>query len=112
MKTNTPDLLKALQSVLRSLANIRHVPNVEHARNIAREAVREATRKQPADRPAPSDRLTYEVFGGAHRHVRITDVEDDIKNGKPGFGGVADDGLTVWGYDYQIIRYHSNPHTS
>ena len=60
----------------------------------------------PTRRPKPDDRLTYKVFGGAHRRVRITDVEDDIKNDKPGFSGVTVDGLTVWGYDDQIIRYH------
>lgn len=54
-------------------------------------------------RPAINDVLVYAAFGGEHREVTITDVHDDVKNGRPGFDATASDGMDVWGYDDQII---------
>lgn len=58
------------------------------------------------------DVIEYEAFGGTHRIVKVTEVEADIKNGKPGFSGIvsngADIGIPVWGYCYQIVRYISH----
>ena len=49
------------------------------------------------------DIVTYEVFGGESRTVKVTEVSEDIKNGKSGFSGTVDGGMSYWGYDYQII---------
>lgn len=38
------------------------------------------------------------------RHVTVTLVDDDIKNGCPGFEGKRDDGSLTWGYLYNISR--------
>jgi len=59
--------------------------------------------------PKVGDVIEYTAFGDL-RTVRVTNVEADIKNGEPGFDGILLDlygeetGLTVWGYDYQIVR--------
>lgn len=56
------------------------------------------------------DVIEYQTFGGGSiRRVLVEDREDNIKNGCPGFGGIcveggADVGMSVWGYDDQIIR--------
>lgn len=42
------------------------------------------------------------TFGGGTRLVRVTAVEADVKNGRPGFDGVSA-GESVWGYDEQIV---------
>lgn len=51
------------------------------------------------------DRVVY--HSGSRRVVLVDEKEDDIKNGRSGFGGTVeggpDDGMSVWGYDYQII---------
>jgi hypothetical protein len=53
------------------------------------------------------DEIVYETFLGNRRRVLVTDREDDIKNGRPGFDGVirsgGEAGEEVWGYDDQII---------
>ena len=46
---------------------------------------------------------------GAIRHVLVDEIEEDIKNGRPGFGGTVvndgpEKGVSVWGYDSQIER--------
>ena len=38
------------------------------------------------------------------RYVKVTDVHDDVKNGKAGFDCVDLQGNTYWGYDEQIIN--------
>ena len=51
------------------------------------------------------DIVKYRTFMGDYRYVRVTDKEDNIKNGKPGFDGVVSGTQeTVWGYDYQIVK--------
>lgn len=45
------------------------------------------------------DLVTYTAFGGERRTVRVEEVSEDIKNGRPGFCGA--DG---WGYADQIER--------
>lgn len=52
--------------------------------------------------------VEYETFGGGKRRVILDEVSDDIKNGRPGFGGEIvtgpDRGMSVWGYADQITR--------
>lgn len=50
------------------------------------------------------DTIFYSPFLGGSRKVVVTLREDDIKNGRPGFSAVAEDGFNVWGYDYQITH--------
>jgi hypothetical protein len=66
------------------------------------------------------DKIRYVDFAGERRLVRVTEMYDDIKNGRPGFdgllleswGGVLNseykkytevDAVGVWGYDDQIV---------
>lgn len=49
------------------------------------------------------DTVTYIQFGGQRMTVIVTNKERDIKNGRPGFDGVDEDGGAWWGYDVQII---------
>lgn len=49
-------------------------------------------------KPEIGDRVTYAPFGGGVRVVLVDEVSDDIKNGRPGFGGE-----NGWGYNDQII---------
>lgn len=63
--------------------------------------------------PIVGDILIQIPFGGGERRVLVTEVDAEIKNGKPGFSGtlvdvpVVDDGFPrisgVWGYDDQIV---------
>lgn len=57
--------------------------------------------------PAVGQIITYEAFGGSRRTIRVTNAEEDIKNGRPGFDGVVisgpDEGMTAWGYTDQIV---------
>lgn len=47
--------------------------------------------------------ITYEAFSGTRRTVRITELHDDIKNGRPGFDCEdVIDGTPYWGYTEQI----------
>lgn len=51
--------------------------------------------------------LIYTCFGGGKRRVRVTEKDSNIKNGRPGFGGVVlndggEAGMGCWGYDDQI----------
>lgn len=45
---------------------------------------------------------------GVMRDVLVDEKDEDIKNGRPGFGGIVqsgpDKGMNVWGYDSQIER--------
>jgi len=46
--------------------------------------------------------------GGVLRVVLVDEKESDIKNGRPGFGGIVIEGpdrdMSVWGYDADIER--------
>lgn len=55
--------------------------------------------------PAIGEIVRYETFGCDVRSVVVTEVEEDIKNGLPGFEGhlVGDPTALVWGYNHQII---------
>jgi hypothetical protein len=46
------------------------------------------------------DTITYTPFGGGKRTGTVDEKEDDIKNGRPGFG-LAEG---YWGYDDQITK--------
>lgn len=49
------------------------------------------------------DTVTYRTFMGGTRTVTVTNREDDVKNGLPGFDGIIEEtGETVWGMDNQI----------
>ena len=50
------------------------------------------------------DRIEQWPFGVKEyaRIVRVTGKMATIKNGRPGFNGVTDSGLTVWGYDSDV----------
>lgn len=58
------------------------------------------------------DLIHYVDFAGIRRAVLVSERDDDIKNGRPGFVGilikstnpadVRDGPETVWGYDDQI----------
>jgi hypothetical protein len=54
------------------------------------------------------DVIVYGAFGGVVRVVLVDEHTDDVKNGRPGFGGVVLDGpekgAGVWGYDDQITQ--------
>lgn len=55
------------------------------------------------------DVIEYAAFGGEKRIVRIEHLEEDVKNGLPGFDGVQidmpiGDDWKVWGYCDQILR--------
>lgn len=52
-------------------------------------------------RPQPGDTVCYDT-GGQRRTLTVTDVYDDIKNGRPGFDGTNAQG-DWWGYDDQIV---------
>ena len=58
---------------------------------------------EPKRRPRIGEMIVYRVFGGEYRACRITEVCDDVKNGWPGFDGVTPEGMSVWGYDDQIV---------
>jgi hypothetical protein len=53
------------------------------------------------------DTITYLTYGGTRRKIKVIGVEEDIKNGEPGFDGVVlegpEKGDEVWGYDDQIV---------
>jgi hypothetical protein len=56
------------------------------------------------------DVIKYELWGGDVREVTVTDRHEDVKNGQPGFDGIATDEsdgwngyFRYWGYDSQII---------
>lgn len=54
----------------------------------------------------PGQIVRYETFSGVIRTVRITEVHEDVKNGRPGFDAVdiETEQDEVWGYTAQIIR--------
>ena len=54
------------------------------------------------------DVIIYATYGGEHRTVKVTFVSQDIKNGRAGFDGVTLEGLPVWGYCSQIVKYVSH----
>ena len=61
-------------------------------------------RKKPrVGRPEVGELIYYRTFGMTMRYVKVTDVYDNIKNGKAGFDCVDLSGNTYWGYDEQII---------
>ena len=59
------------------------------------------------------DRVAYRTFGGASRIVEVTFKCEDIKNGRAGFDGLVvngtEAGMSVWGYDDQIIATTARP---
>ena len=44
--------------------------------------------------------IQYETFTGEVRVVTVREVEQNIKNGMPGFSAVE----PFWGYDHQITK--------
>lgn len=50
------------------------------------------------------DVISYVPFGGGRRTGVVTNKEDDVKNGRPGFDMRGLDGESYWGYDDQIIE--------
>jgi hypothetical protein len=46
--------------------------------------------------------------GSENRTVKVTFVSKDIKNNRAGFDGLTLDGLSVWGYCSQIVKYVSH----
>jgi hypothetical protein len=52
------------------------------------------------------DLITYRTFSGEDRKVTVTNVTDNIKNGRAGFDGIIVGWPTdyVWGYNTQIIE--------
>ena len=52
------------------------------------------------------DVITYRTFSGGDRKVTVTNVSDNIKNGRAGFDGIIVGWPTgyVWGYNTQIIE--------
>jgi hypothetical protein len=49
------------------------------------------------------DTIIYTTFSGERRQIVVTNKEEDIKNGYPGFEGSDKDGNDCWGYDDQIV---------
>ncbi len=60
-------------------------------------------RKPRVGRPEIGEHVYYRTFGQSMRYVQVTEVYDNIKNGKAGFDCVDLSGNTYWGYDEQII---------
>jgi len=60
-------------------------------------------RKPRVGRPEVGEHVYYRTFGQSMRYVQVTEVYDNIKNGKAGFDCVDLSGNTYWGYDEQII---------
>ena len=58
-----------------------------------------------ADDVQVGDVVEQEAFGGIRRIVTVTEVSNDIKNGRKGFSGTTEEGLPVWGYCSQIRQY-------
>lgn len=52
-------------------------------------------------------KVSFVDFLGGIATGIITHKDADIKNGRPGFDMIFEDGETRWGYDYQIIFVHS-----
>lgn len=50
------------------------------------------------------DTITYRNIGGELVTGVVEMMSADIKNGRPGFDLVCDDGSLAWGYDEQIVR--------
>jgi hypothetical protein len=50
------------------------------------------------------DTVMYRTLTGSLRVCRVESREDNIKNGLPGFSAVMADGMSVWGYDSDVIR--------
>lgn len=50
--------------------------------------------------PKVGDRIGYRTFTGQRRVIIVDEVSEDIKNGRPGFGGV----------DYYVIAEMTNWH--
>ena len=48
--------------------------------------------------------IKYRAFDGEVRTIVVEEKSSDIKNGRPGFDGLAHDGTHCWGYDDQIIE--------
>jgi hypothetical protein len=46
---------------------------------------------------AVGDTIEYSAFGGVRRTVLVTNREEEIKNGRPGFDGITTEGESVWG---------------
>jgi hypothetical protein len=51
--------------------------------------------------------VSYQTWGGEIRKVRVMEVHEDIKRGRPGFDGVViegpEKGQPVWGYMDQLV---------
>ena len=56
-------------------------------------------------RPQVGEHIYYRTFGSSVRYVMVTDVYDDVKNGRAGFDCGDSRGGTYWGYDDQVIMY-------
>ncbi len=67
------------------------------------------TLDSPGGSYKPGDRITYLAFGGTRRTGLVTVTEEDVKNGRPGFSMVTDNGDSVWGYSNQVVRVHTPP---
>ena len=56
----------------------------------------------------PGTIITYIDFCGGRRKVKVSNTDEDIKNGRPGFDGEVisgpEKGLGCWGYLDQIIH--------
>lgn len=48
-------------------------------------------------------KIKYRNNGGQIVTLVVDEIEEDIKNGQPGFGGNTEKGEGVWGYDDQVI---------
>jgi len=66
------------------------------------------TKKKPGDRPEIGD-IIYAHIDGKVERVKVDEVDDNIKNGLPGWGGVVlsgpSKGKGKWGYDSAIQDY-------
>ena len=49
------------------------------------------------------DLVTYSAFGNETRCVVVVEKSDNIKNDRPGFIGITNNGDDYWGYDNQIL---------
>lgn len=50
------------------------------------------------------DLIEYVTSAGYTRYAEVTSKDVDIKHGRPGFDAVTWDGMSVWGYDDQVVR--------
>jgi hypothetical protein len=48
------------------------------------------------------DTVAVRLFDGMIHRILVDEIEDDVKNGRPGGSGIDENGVGRWFYDDQI----------